>query len=262
MVPRNWQPAALPAFEMRRRSATLEADPKAREMTNFSGSHMHEARLKEAAGMRQVPLESMDAVDKMVKVLREQEIYEDHEVIRKPPNDITCRLQWRKEMDLHLGRLVQGTKLILENNIMKADDVARLRCNHLDKTYSWFEDHGRKEVRKEKPAPHFISFDVDAAAMPGSMRVVKHLLHKPAPSLVTTTLKQDGTSRPASRTASSSQGAQSKRKKVQIVAEQPEISETSETSWRRSDSTVSRKSSPNKSRTLRCLSQSWRSTYR
>lgn len=118
------------------------------------------------------------------------------------------RLQWRDSMDHSLKRLL--IDLDLSNNerlkeyavkhAVKMGEVppdetedereakaaaevkkmrfARARCQHLDKIYSWYQVHGRKEARKERKAPPYLLYDPQHPVMPGSMRVAPLMLNK------------------------------------------------------------------------------------
>lgn len=79
-----------------------------------------------------------------------------------------ARLQWRSQMDNTLKRLLMDTELAQDHRLK--DFSHRLRCEHLDKTYALYEQHGAKEVRKERKAPAFLRFDPKAPVMPGSLR--------------------------------------------------------------------------------------------
>lgn len=83
------------------------------------------------------------------------------------PSLMCGRLKWREQMDRSLMRLMldvdlDGDALVGERH--------RLRCEHVDKTFGWYEQHGRKEAKKEREAPRFLTFDPYEKTMPGSLR--------------------------------------------------------------------------------------------
>jgi len=110
------------------------------------------------------------------------------------------RLTWRDEMDQSLKRLLIDLELSRDERRKEyepkknkdgsekkdettslADELrksrfARARCDHLDKIFNWYEVHGMKEARKEKPAPPYLRFKPDDQVMPGSMRVATQFL--------------------------------------------------------------------------------------
>lgn len=101
-------------------------------------------------------------------------------------NQFQTRLQWREQMDNSLRRLLQGLELAGDDRLGEYSHQAR--CGQLDKIYDWYLKHGKKEARKERPAPPYVSFFQDAPVMPGSMRVARRsLIDKPDK-----TKKQDG----------------------------------------------------------------------
>mmetsp|Transcript_36740 Transcript_36740/g.103687 ORF Transcript_36740/g.103687 Transcript_36740/m.103687 type:complete len:431 (+) Transcript_36740:169-1461(+) len=132
--------------EVKARSVALGADPKAKEMIHFLGSRSHENRLRGVSG-------PAGTVPRSVP----------------PLHDMTARLRWREEMDRGIRRLMQDADLAMDERIQE-DSQHQLRCNHLDKTYEWFEHHGNKEVTKERESPAFLRFDKSAAPMAGSPR--------------------------------------------------------------------------------------------
>lgn len=163
----NWQSQDLPGLAMRKRSAALAADPKAQELRHFVGSRLHETRLKEAAGIAESELDK-SAMDHQIKVLREvQQEFDGEE--KYEFGSCGARLEWRNEMDRRVKRLFQESELALDDRFKDADK-ARMRCDHLDRMYDWYEKHGGKEAVKERPAPAFLRFDASAPVMAGSLR--------------------------------------------------------------------------------------------
>jgi len=153
-------------YETRRRSAQLMADPKAREMSMFVGSRNHEARLREAAGLGE---EDPKTAAHCAKVLAAVQAAEDKEKRFDPMDNCKARLEWREEMDRGIRRLMTDADLMMADSLQERTKHG-LRCNHLDKTYDWFERHGKKEASKERPAPAYLRFDLGDAVMPGSLR--------------------------------------------------------------------------------------------
>jgi len=147
-------------FETRRRSAQLMADPKAQELKHFLGSRHHEGRLRNAAGL-QADDKRESAASAAVTV--------DAACAENGGVGCEARLQWRDEMDRGIRRLMQDTDLMLDDRLHEGSKHG-LRCGHLDKTYQWFERHGKKEASKERPAPPFLRYEVGAPVMPGSLR--------------------------------------------------------------------------------------------
>lgn len=132
--------------EVRQRSVALGADPKARELRHFLGSHSHESRLRASVGANANRVEPLP-----------------------PTIDMSARLNWRSEMDRGIRRLMQDTDLALDDRIPE-ESRHHLRCNQLDKVYSWFERHGNKEASKEREAPSYLRFERTAPPMAGSPR--------------------------------------------------------------------------------------------
>lgn len=152
------------------RSAALRADPKMRELQHFLRSKGHQDRLVASADMRSHERNDRpNSATRAMRILREVEANEDHDSTYIRSTDLVVpRLEWRSSIDRSLRRLVCDTELALRGPVPQAH---RLRCDHLDKTYAWFEQHGTKEVRKEKVPPPYLRFDVKDRAMPGSLRV-------------------------------------------------------------------------------------------
>jgi hypothetical protein len=152
------------------RSAALRADPKMRELQHFLRSKGHQDRLVASADMRSHERNDRpNSATRAMRILREVEANEDHDPTYIRSTDLVVpRLEWRLSIDRSLRRLICDTELALRGPVQQAH---RLRCDHLDKTYAWFEQHGTKEVRKEKVPPPYLRYDVKDRAMPGSLRV-------------------------------------------------------------------------------------------
>eukprot|EP00930_Biecheleria_cincta_P068623 TRINITY_DN5622_c0_g1_i9.p1 TRINITY_DN5622_c0_g1~~TRINITY_DN5622_c0_g1_i9.p1 ORF type:complete len:246 (+),score=48.56 TRINITY_DN5622_c0_g1_i9:49-738(+) len=149
-------------FAVRRRSAALQADPKAQELLHFVSSRRHEARLKDAAGLSESPKfhgRSPTAAE-AARVLQAAQAAEDHEDVYQGAQALgfAARLRWRDEMDRQVKRLMQDADITLQDSLQESDK-ARIRCNHLDKTYAWFQSHGKKEASKEQEPPRFLRFE-------------------------------------------------------------------------------------------------------
>lgn len=154
------------AYEIRRRSAQLTADPKARELANFVGSRNHEMRLRDAAGLGE---EDPITVAHCAKRMSETQVSE--QLLAKgvePLGGCRARLEWREEMDRGIRRLLTDADLMLDKSLDQGKHA--MRCDHLDKTFAWFEQHGKKEVSKERAAPAYIRFEEDDPIMAGSLR--------------------------------------------------------------------------------------------
>lgn len=185
-----WDPAV---YEVRRRSAQLMMDPKARELNHFVGSKRHEARLRDAAGLG---MEDATEARAAAEVLKEISAVEDHTERFDPTARCQARLEWRQEMDRGIRRLMQDADLMLDDR-MSDTSKHGLRCEHLDKTYAWFKRHGKKEASKERDAPPYLRFEIGAPVMPGSMR--RDSVHPkgwmPAPTKGAASTTSSGTSR-------------------------------------------------------------------
>lgn len=167
MVPQQQRRHSDPAlYEIRRRSAALSMDPKAQELRHFLGSHRHEARLRDAAGLNNA---NEDPLAEAVRLMSEVDAINYCEERYDPLQACKARLDWRAEMDRNLRRLMQDQDLMLDDRMHEASKH-QLRCESLDKTYAWFERHGKKEASKERPAPAFLRFDEAGPIMPGSLR--------------------------------------------------------------------------------------------
>jgi len=154
------------SWTLKERSAALRADPKAQELRHFIGSREHESRLRNAAGL--VEREPSTSLDRDIKALRDMEA-DMYRISWKNASECEARLQWRAQMDRTIGRLMQDADFALDDRI-KDGAKHQLRCQALDNTYSWYEQHARKEGNKERPAPSYISYDGNAPIMPGSLR--------------------------------------------------------------------------------------------
>eukprot|EP00933_Yihiella_yeosuensis_P041401 TRINITY_DN35791_c0_g1_i1.p1 TRINITY_DN35791_c0_g1~~TRINITY_DN35791_c0_g1_i1.p1 ORF type:complete len:233 (-),score=51.62 TRINITY_DN35791_c0_g1_i1:47-745(-) len=163
-------------LELRKRSTALAVDPKAKELKHFIESHSHQERLKVNVKQEVTSNEQSSAS------------FAEGPTDATQQEGINCsaRLQWREEMDRKVKRLMQDVDLPLSNPLEDADK-ARLRCNHLDKTFAWFEQHGRKEATKERPPPAFLRFDNQSPAMPGSLRSYRHSPAATMSSMASTT---------------------------------------------------------------------------
>jgi len=152
-------------LEVRHRSATLGVDPKNQELRHFVGSHRHEARLREAAGLT----EKLSDRDFAAKIVLDVTAKEDKLDRYDPMQSCKARLEWREEMDRSVRQLMQDQDLMLDDRMQESTKHA-LRCQHLDKTYDWFQRHGKKEASKEKAHPSYLRYDANAPVMPGSTR--------------------------------------------------------------------------------------------
>merc|ERR1712232_21298 len=83
------------------------------------------------------------------------------------------RLEWRKHMDHSLRRLLIDIELLRDHRLDKKNSHT-MRCETLDRVFDWYQQHGKKEMRKEKEAPPFVRFSAEAPVMPGSLRVSRH----------------------------------------------------------------------------------------
>ncbi|CAE8583864.1 unnamed protein product, partial [Polarella glacialis] len=156
---------------MRRRSVTLNNDPRMQEMKNFVGSHAHDDRLLAAADLRKglrdkLPKDWRDEVE----VLRQAEAFEDNCPMPIGSTDnIDARLQWREGMDRNMRRLIQDTQFAYAKDLPEAAQH-ELRCGHVDKMHEWYEKHGMKQARKEREAPAHIRYNEQDKPLPGSTR--------------------------------------------------------------------------------------------
>jgi len=78
-------------------------------------------------------------------------------------------------------------RLLLDMTLDRQDEVAGsthgLVVSHFDSRYDWFQRHGKKHRRQDRPAPPYLQFQVDGKVMPGSMRIAQQ---SPAPALLPT----------------------------------------------------------------------------
>jgi len=81
------------------------------------------------------------------------------------------RLQWRHNFDRSLKRLLTDMELAVGDADNQRESSLKSRCEHLDKIHSWFERHGKKEVRKEREPPGFLQFNPNGPVWNGSLRV-------------------------------------------------------------------------------------------
>jgi hypothetical protein len=158
--------------DYRERSANIWADSKLLALKNFLGSRKHEARLL-----------AHDTAT--TSTLREENRYA-HQALQS-------RLDWRESMDKQLERLILDMDLMQDKSVRGRCD--RQRCQHLDNIFQWYEQHGRKEARKEVAGPAYLKYSADSPVMPGSLRIAPMEDHRPrsmknsssAPSLLMTT---------------------------------------------------------------------------
>jgi len=71
------------------------------------------------------------------------------------------RINWEESFRSQLDRLLLDFELSEEPSC---------RLNHLERCHQWFMKEGKKQVRKETPAPSFLQNKEDGAAAPGSLR--------------------------------------------------------------------------------------------
>lgn len=104
--------------------------------------------------------------------------YQDHE--RLPLDEETSpeahakrtKILWREDVERSVRRLMLDTALDYDENISPRDRD-RLRCKHLENISTWCDDHGSKQLKREKylsEGPNFIAFDDADRVMPGSTR--------------------------------------------------------------------------------------------
>lgn len=140
--------------DYRERSANIWADPKLRELKNFTRSHKHQARLKDTA-------------------ISDTHLLEDlytHKALQS-------RLDWRNSMDKKLERLIVDMDLMHDKSV--GDRCHSQRCEHLDKVFQWYERHGGKEARKEVAGPAYLTYGPDSPVMAGSLRVAPMEARRP-----------------------------------------------------------------------------------
>lgn len=93
--------------------------------------------------------------------------------------DISARFDWRRTMDDSLQRLLVDMELSGDERLKEY--AAHSRCTHLDKIYQWYQIHGMKEARKERPGPPYVCYTKNGPVMPGSMRPAPKSNEKPSP---------------------------------------------------------------------------------
>jgi len=204
--------AGLSLGAIRERSANLFSDPKMQELQNFPRSHQHENRLRNNAELedrseiQRLRQDGCDEVNKQmmriasqrailpeagarVKELPESFHHGAVETLVQEPDILQAqargsvefrmtqlepRLKWRNEMDRSLRRLMHDMDLARDERLKEYTHQAR--CGQLDRIFDWYKSHGKKEARKEQPAPPYVRYTLDGDVMPGSMRVSRSKL--------------------------------------------------------------------------------------
>jgi len=185
MAPHIWEKNRCGSADerLRQRSVSLFADPKMKEIVHFVSSHQHEERLRAAsasAGNAQPNTAGRLANDASISTLSR---WSENEAPTEQPSfalisddgkpqsvsNVQARLEWRDNMDMTLARLMQDTDFALDDRLKEGCSHS-LRCQHLDKMYDWYNQHGMKEVRKEREAPPYLCFQDNTPTMPGSLR--------------------------------------------------------------------------------------------
>lgn len=139
------------ALQTRQRSAALREDTKFKEMSYFVTSHRHLGRVVGNKAGRATVCEA------------ELNVHVDEHV--------QCRIEWREMMDRNVKRLLLDTELDLGEHPQVPDpDSCSLRCKHLDQSFEWFEKYGAKEVKKEREAQSYMTFEDHDPVLPGSLR--------------------------------------------------------------------------------------------
>lgn len=82
---------------------------------------------------------------------------------------LDARREWRKQMGQSVRRLMLDTDLFCDEHLSPTTQDS-LRCQHLDKMFSWFEEHSIKGPRPRKEGPDFIEFDPHSSVTAGSLR--------------------------------------------------------------------------------------------
>merc|ERR1719297_783606 len=140
----------------------MPGDAKMQEMLHFLGSHAHDERLKAAANCKRAFREPAPLTfHAAAEIVREVEAAEDNQYFSTGTENIESRLLWRDQMDRNM-------RMLLLNAEMAPNE--HLRCSHVNSTYDWYRQHGRKQARKEREAPPFLHFDVAGSPMAGSLR--------------------------------------------------------------------------------------------
>lgn len=132
------------------------------EMLHFLGSHAHDERLKAAANCKRAFREPAPLTFRAAaEIVREVEAAEDNQYFSTGTENIESRLLWRDQMDRNMRRLLLNAEMAPNEH---------LRGSHVNSTYDWYRQHGRKQARKEREAPPFLHFDVAGSPMAGSLR--------------------------------------------------------------------------------------------
>jgi len=157
--------AACDLVSARARRGPMLGDAKMQEMLHFLGSHAHDERLMAAANCKRAfrgpaPPTFREAAE----IIREVEAAEDNQYFSTGTENIESRLLWRDQMDRNMKRLLLNAELAPNE---------RLRCSHVNGTYDWYRQHGRKQARKEREAPPYLHFDAAGSPMAGSLREKK-----------------------------------------------------------------------------------------
>jgi len=131
-------------------------------MLHFLGSHAHDERLKVAANCKRTFREPAPLTFRAAaEIVREVEAAEDNQYFSTGTENIESRLLWRDQMDRNMRTLLLNAEMAPNEH---------LRCSHVNSTYDWYRQHGRKQARKEREAPPFLHFDVAGSPMAGSVR--------------------------------------------------------------------------------------------
>jgi len=73
------------------------------------------------------------------------------------------RVQWEESFRSNVKKLTGGFDLTRDPGC---------RLHHLDRLHNWFTKEGKKQTRKEKPAPNFLTFENHMSPLPGSARSI------------------------------------------------------------------------------------------
>lgn len=87
---------------------------------------------------------------------------------------LDARREWQKQMEQSVRRLMLDTDLFCDEHLSPATQD-RLRCQHLDKMFSWFEEHSVKGPRPRREGLGFLEFEPHSPVTAGSLR------HPPPP---------------------------------------------------------------------------------
>jgi len=138
---------------------------KMQEMLHFLRSHAHDERLVAVANCkRSVREPAPPTFREAAEIVREVEAAEDNQYFSTGTENIESRLLWRDQMDRNMRMLLLNAELAPNEH---------LRCSHVNSTYDWYRQHGRKQARKERESPPFLHFDVAGSPMAGSLREKK-----------------------------------------------------------------------------------------